>query len=330
MHHGKTQIYLVVYVDDILLTDNDPKAISELLQKLHSRFTMKNLGLANHFLGIKITSTTDKYHLSQSSYASSILQLANLTHCNHLANPSCTKITSPTVEDQPCFNQGTYRQLIGSLQYLMLTRPDITFTVNMLSQHMHDPAAIHAYMLKRLLHYIKGKIDLGIPITRSTLILRTFSDADWVADPISRKSIFGFCTFLGDTLVSWTVKKQTTVFRSSTKSEYRALTAAMANTIWIKRLLSNFSVQHGTPIDISCDNVATLSEKKYDTKIEEISTLSDFQSRIQQYMVISDKLLINFDVFGACVKDMIVGQCDNRGVVAEHIGGNLLQEAKIG
>ncbi|PKU75315.1 Retrovirus-related Pol polyprotein from transposon TNT 1-94 [Dendrobium catenatum] len=129
----------------------------------------------------------------------------------------------------------------------------------MLSQHMHDPAAIHTYMLKRLLRYIKGTIDLGIPITRSTLILRTFSDADWAADPISRKSISGFCTFLGDTLVSWTVKKQTTVSISSTESEYRALAAATADTIWIKRLLSDFSVQHGTPIDIFCDNTSAIA-----------------------------------------------------------------------
>ncbi|PKU68311.1 Retrovirus-related Pol polyprotein from transposon TNT 1-94 [Dendrobium catenatum] len=259
LHHGKTQVYLLVYVDDILLTGNDQQAISTLLQKLHSKFTMKNLGLAHHFLGIKITSSEDKYHLSQSSYALSILHLANLTHCNHLANPSCTKLPSQAEDEQPCFDHATYRRIIGSFQYLTLTRPDIAFAVNTLSQHMHDPEIVHTYLLKRLLRYIKGTIDLGIPITRSTLLLRTFSDADWAADPISRKSISGFCTYLGDTLVSWTVKKQSTVSRSSTESEYRALAAATADTIWIKKLLSDFSIMHSTPIDIFCDNISTIA-----------------------------------------------------------------------
>ncbi|PKU75636.1 Retrovirus-related Pol polyprotein from transposon TNT 1-94 [Dendrobium catenatum] len=129
----------------------------------------------------------------------------------------------------------------------------------MLSQHMHDPAAIHTSLLKRLLRYIKCTNDLDIPITRSNLLLRTFSDADWAADPVSRKSISGFCTFLGDTIVSCTVKKQTTVSRSSTESEYRALAAATADTIWIKRLLLDFSIPHQPPIDIFCDNNSAIA-----------------------------------------------------------------------
>ncbi|XP_020678092.1 uncharacterized protein LOC110096461 [Dendrobium catenatum] len=217
------------------------------------------MGPANYFLGIQIETHPDKYHLSQSLYANSILQLADLTLCNPLANPSCTKILPQTSDDHPCFDQNTYRRIIGSLQYLTLTQPYIAFSVNMLSQHMHDPAAIHTSLLKRLLRYIKCTNDLDIPITRSNLLLRTFSDADWAADPVSRKSISGFCTFLGDTIVSCTVKKQTTVSRSSTESEYRALAAATADTIWIKRLLLDFSIPHQPPIDIFCDNNSAIA-----------------------------------------------------------------------
>ncbi|PKU79890.1 Retrovirus-related Pol polyprotein from transposon TNT 1-94 [Dendrobium catenatum] len=89
--------------------------------------------------------------------------------------------------------------------------------------------------------------------------MRTYSDADWAGDPASRKSTSGFCTFLGDTLVSWSVKRQSTVARSSTEAEYRALAAAAADTIWLKRLLADFQISHDTPIDLFCDNTSAIA-----------------------------------------------------------------------
>ncbi|XP_020677694.1 uncharacterized protein LOC110096213 [Dendrobium catenatum] len=124
---------------------------------------------------------------------------------------------------------------------------------------MHNPSASHSSQLKKLLRYIKGTCGLGLPIVRSNLLLRTFSDEDWASDPMSRKSTSGFCMFLGDTLVSWTVKKKTTVSRSSTESEYRALASATADTIWIRRLLADFGIKHDPPVDIFCDNMSTIA-----------------------------------------------------------------------
>ncbi|XP_020688306.1 uncharacterized protein LOC110103801 [Dendrobium catenatum] len=162
-------------------------------------------------------------------------------------------------DDKPCFNALSYRKIIGSLQYLTLTRPDIAFAVNALSQHMHDPAPSHTVMLRKFIRYIKGTMEFGLPITRSNLLLRTYSDADWASDPVTRKSTSGFCSFLGDTLVSWTVKKQSTVSRSSTESEYRALALATADTIWLKKLLVDFRIAHSHPMDIYCDNTSTIA-----------------------------------------------------------------------
>ncbi|PKU74273.1 Retrovirus-related Pol polyprotein from transposon TNT 1-94 [Dendrobium catenatum] len=258
-HEGITHIYLLVYVDDILLTGNNVQAMTELVAKLKEKFTMKQLGAANHFLGIKIDHFHDKYFLSQTSYAKSIIQMAGLPKCNPVANPSITKITALKSEDPPLFDALTYRRIIGSLQYLTLTRPDIAYAVNMLSQHMHCPEPIHTVMLKKLLRYIQGSLDFGLPITKSTLLLRTYSDADWASDPATRRSTSGFCTFLGNTLISWSVKKQNTVSRSSTESEYRALASATADTIWIKRLLAEFGVLHSEPVEIFCDNTSTIA-----------------------------------------------------------------------
>ncbi|KAI0494866.1 hypothetical protein KFK09_025012 [Dendrobium nobile] len=256
---GSAHIFLLVYTDDILVTDNDEAAISEILTKLHTEFSLKHLGHDNHFLGINIQHTADTYFLSQQSYANSIIQQSNLLKCNPVANPSSTKQPTDIPLDPNWSDPSLYRQLTGALQYLTITHPDIAYAVNNLSQHMHDPQPTHLLMFKRLLRYRKGMAHFGLPITKSDLCLRTYSDADWASDPVTRKSTSGYCTFLGNTLISWAVKKQTTVSRSSTESEYRALTAATTDTIWLKRLLTDFQAPHDQPIDLYCDNTSAIA-----------------------------------------------------------------------
>ncbi|XP_020698067.1 uncharacterized protein LOC110110784, partial [Dendrobium catenatum] len=141
---------------------------------------------------------------------------ADLLNCNPVVNPTCTKLPEKLVTDSKLLDPSLYRRITGSLQYLTLTRPDIAFSLNQLSQHMHAPQQQHVFMLKKLLRYIKGTLDFGIPIHKTDLVLKSFSDADWAGDPNSRKSTSGFCSFLGDNLISWTVKKQQTVAQSST------------------------------------------------------------------------------------------------------------------
>ncbi|XP_020701862.1 uncharacterized protein LOC110113563 [Dendrobium catenatum] len=233
-HQGNTKMFLLVYVDDILITGNDEDAISMFLHQLNQTFALKNLGPANHFLGIRIQYKQDNYFMSQESYAISIIQQANLINCNSAANPSCTKLPAGhTMESATLSDHTTYRKITGALQYLTITLPDIAYAVNMLSQHMHAPQEDHIF-LKRLIRYIKGTTDFGLPIMKLGLNLTNYSDADWVSDPITRKSTSSYCTFLDTTLVSWIVKKQTTISRSSTESEYRALAASTADTIWLK------------------------------------------------------------------------------------------------
>ncbi|PKU65522.1 Retrovirus-related Pol polyprotein from transposon TNT 1-94 [Dendrobium catenatum] len=254
-----TQVFLLIYVDDILITGNNQTEISMIIEKLHKQFSMKDLGQANDFLGVKIDTLNNSYFLSQKSYAWSLLQLAQMTACNPLANPSCTKL--PTVfQDDPLLSDPTlYRRLTGALQYLTITRPDIAYSVNQLSQHMHNPLSQHVYLLKRLLRYLKGTLDYGIPISKSNLVLSSFSDADWAGDPISRRSTSGYCSFLGNTIISWTVKKQHTVARSSTESEYRALAALTADIIWLRRLLADFGINQDEPTDMYCDNMSAIA-----------------------------------------------------------------------
>ncbi|KAI0498183.1 hypothetical protein KFK09_021424 [Dendrobium nobile] len=220
---------------------------------------MKHLGKVHDFLGIHITKPNNMYFLSQKQYAIKLLQQANMLHSKPISNPTCTKLPLNFPTEELLSDPNFYRQITGSLQYLTLTRPDIAYSVNQLSQNMHDPQLQHAYLLKRLLRYIKGTLEFGLPITRTNLALKSFSDADWAGDPITRKSTSGYCSFLGDTLISWTVKKQHTVARSSTESEYRALAALTSDIIWIRRLLNEFGIQQDYPTDLYCDNTSAIA-----------------------------------------------------------------------
>ncbi|XP_020677250.1 uncharacterized protein LOC110095891 [Dendrobium catenatum] len=256
---NSNRIFLLVYVDYILITGSSEQTIAELITKLNDQFHMKYLGQAKHFMGITISSEPAKYFLSQKSYAQSILAQANLISCKSLANPSCTKLQSQLTQDQELTDPNIYRRITGALQYLTITRPDIAYAVNILSQNMHSPSTQHSYLLKRLLRYIQGTISFGLPIIKSNLHLRSFSDADWAGDPLTRKSTSGYCTFLGANLVSWTVKKQKTVSRSSTESEYRALAAATADILWLQRLISDFGITSAEPTQLFCDNTSAIA-----------------------------------------------------------------------
>ncbi|PKU88096.1 Retrovirus-related Pol polyprotein from transposon TNT 1-94 [Dendrobium catenatum] len=253
------QLFLLIYVDDILFTGNNVSYINQILEQLSNRFAMKNLGHVHNFLGIKIDRNSDSLFLSQAQYATTLLDTAQLTRCNPIHNPTCTKAPADPSQETILSDPTMYRRLVGSLQYLTLTHPDMAYSVNLLSQHMHNPSLYDAFLLKRLLRYIKGTLHFGLPISKSNFTLTSFLDADWAGDPESRKSTSGFCLFLGDTLVSWTVKKQQTVARSSTESEYRALAALTADVIWIQKLLTELGVPQSQPTNIYCDNMSAIA-----------------------------------------------------------------------
>ncbi|PKU77905.1 Retrovirus-related Pol polyprotein from transposon TNT 1-94 [Dendrobium catenatum] len=253
-HKCNIKLFLIIYVDDLLLTGNDASAIGKIIFQLQQKFNMKILGKVNSFLGIQISRQSDHYFLSQTAYARSILQIAHLTNCNPLSNPTCTKLPQTFQADPILDDPAMYRRITGSLQYLTLKRPDISFSVNLLSQHMHSPQPQHSYLLKRLL-----TINFGIPILKTNLRLSAYSDADWAGDPVSRKSTSGYCSYLSQTLISWTVKKQTMVARSSTESEYRSLAALAADVIWIRRVLADFGIDQIHPTDIYYDNTSAIT-----------------------------------------------------------------------
>lgn len=149
-----------------------------------------------------------------------------------------------------------FRQLVGALQYLSLTRPDVAFAVNKLSQFMHKPLQLHWQALKRVVRYLKGTIFHGLLLKRNVpLTLTGFSDADWGGNKDDFSSTTAYVIYLGSNIVSWKSSKQRTVARSSTEAEYRALAHASAEIQWIQNLLHELGVSFAQPPAIHCDNI---------------------------------------------------------------------------
>lgn len=152
---------------------------------------------------------------------------------------SSQKLTAAdTVEAE---NPSLYRSLVGGLQYVTITRPDIAYAVNRVCQFMHAPKDSHWQAVKRILRYLRGTSTYDLTFTKSTeLKLTAFCDADWAFDVDNMRSTTGYCVYLGSNLVSWSSKKQAVVSRSSTEAEYRSLAAVTTELAWLKSLLTTY------------------------------------------------------------------------------------------
>lgn len=256
LQQGNTFVYLLVYVDDILVTGNSTKAIQQVLSLLADRFSVKDAEDLNYFLGLEAHRTPKGLHLSQRKYILDLLHQHNMANAKPVSTPmmSSPKLTLHT--GTPLSDPTPYRNLVGSLQYLAFTRPDIAYAVNKLSQFMHKPTEDHWTAGKRVLRYLAGTSTHGIFFsTINNLNLHAYSDADWGGDSDDYISTNAYITYLGCNPVSWSAKKQSGVARSSTEAEYRAIANTAAELSWICNLLTELGViLQQTPV-VYCDNV---------------------------------------------------------------------------
>ena len=206
-HHGTDVIYLLLYVDNMLLTGNNDTLISKLLLSLNTVFRMKDMGDAHYFLGIQVHQTNEGLFLDQSKYAKDLFFAAGMQHCAPMPTPLPIKLHPPQREEELFSEPSYFRSLAGKLQYLTLTRPDLQFSVNYICQKMHMSSVSDFQLLKRILRYVKGTEDMGININKSAhSTLVCYSNSDWTGCQSTRKSTGGFCTFLGSNIISWSAK----------------------------------------------------------------------------------------------------------------------------
>ncbi|XP_022023783.1 uncharacterized mitochondrial protein AtMg00810-like [Helianthus annuus] len=195
--------YLLLYVDDIILTTSSDTLRGRIMNSLSGEFSMKDLGPLYHFLGISVTRTGDNMFLSQHSYATDIIRRAAMDSCKPVATPVDTGSKLGANSSAPFPDPTTYRSLADALQYLTFTWPNISYAVQQICMHMHSPSDDHWNALKRIIRYIQGTSDYGLYLNPAPHIsLRAYTDADWAGCPDTRRSTSGYCVYLGDNLLS--------------------------------------------------------------------------------------------------------------------------------
>ncbi|CAH9128587.1 unnamed protein product [Cuscuta epithymum] len=197
-----------------------------------------------------------------SKYACDILERFDMIDSKPVSTPLAAG--DSLVSSGPSYYDPTlYRSIIGALQYLTITRPDLSFAVNLVSQFLQSPTEAHFHAVKRILRYVKGTVHYGLSFDRRPdQSILAYSDADWARCVETRRSTYGYSIFLGGNLVSWSAKKQPSVSRSSCESEYRALTNAASEVIWVVNLLRELQASSDSVPLLLCDNksVAFLSQ----------------------------------------------------------------------
>ncbi|XP_011010893.1 PREDICTED: uncharacterized protein LOC105115645 [Populus euphratica] len=223
VYHSKLgTVYLLLYVDDIVLTSSSSSLIHTFITRLSKEFSMKDLGDLHYFLKVEVQ-------------------------------------PNEKAERQLFSDPTLFRSLAGALQYLTITRPDLLFYVNSICQFMHTPIEDYFRALKCILRYVKSIVHHGLQLHKVyTHKLLAYSDADWAGCPDTLRSTTRYVIFLGANLISWSSKKQSTVSRLSAKAEYRSLAVATAYVVWLTQLLRDLQVPLPSPPYILCDNQSAI------------------------------------------------------------------------
>ncbi|RVW56421.1 Retrovirus-related Pol polyprotein from transposon TNT 1-94 [Vitis vinifera] len=219
----------------------------------------KTWGKLKYFLGIEIAQSSSGVVLSQRKYALDILEETGMLDCKPVDTPMDPNVKLVPGQGEPLGDPGRYRRLVGKLNYLTITRPDISFPVSVVSQFLQSPCDSHWDAVIRILRYIKSTPGQGVLYeNRGHTQVVGYTDADWAGSPTDRRSTSGYCVFIGGNLISWKSKKQDVVARSSAEAEYRAMALATCELIWLRHLLQELRFGKDEQMKLICDNQAAL------------------------------------------------------------------------
>lgn len=252
-----------VYVDDLIITGTPKKEIDRFKAQMEDKFEMSDLGLLAYYLGIEVSQAEGNISIKQSAYATKILKEVGMTDCNKTLIPMDpgTRLTKNT--EGTMVNSTEYRSLIGCLRYLLHTRPDLSYSIGLLSRFMQEPKEQHMKAIRQVLRYVKGTINYGITYRHNGgNKIQGFSDSSYGVNTQEGKGTTGIIFYYGDSSISWSTKKQATVALSSCESEFIAATAAATQALWLKRLLSRLTHSNEEKVTIMVDNKSAIELMK--------------------------------------------------------------------
>ncbi|GJU64432.1 retrovirus-related pol polyprotein from transposon TNT 1-94 [Tanacetum coccineum] len=250
-------IIVQIYVDDIIFRSTCQVICDDFSKITHDEFEMCMMGKLNFFLGLQIKQLEDEIFFNQSKYIKEMLKKFCLEDSKSIKTPMSFETKLTWDKDGESVDNIKYRGMIGSLLYLMVSRPNIMFSVCLCARFQEDPKISHIEVVKRNFRCIKGLIFLGLWYPKGTRVKTiVYADSDHAGDYVVRKSTSGVCTFMGCCLTSWFSKKQTALAISTIEAEYVFAGKACQQALWMKQAPVDYD------IPILCDNQCAIDLSK--------------------------------------------------------------------
>jgi hypothetical protein len=258
------RILLGIYVDDLIITGSSERGITAFKEEMKRAFRMSDLGKLSFYLGLEVLQNKDGIMVTQTAYAQRILEKCGMGDCNPCTTPTENRLKLTKNSTAATVDATEFRSTVGSLRYLVHTRPDITFAVSYVSRFMERPTVEHQAAVKHVLRYIAGTLRFGCWFAKGTEETRLtgFSDSDHAGDQDDRKSTSGLFFFLGSRPISWQSQKQKIVSLSSCEAEYIAGTGAVCQGVWLARLLGELTDEDTRKFELFIDNKSAISLSK--------------------------------------------------------------------
>ncbi|XP_070015851.1 uncharacterized protein [Nicotiana sylvestris] len=239
MHNSEFTAYILVYVDDIIVTGNQIRGVQSIIENLATRFSLKDLGQLHYSLVFEVFSYSGSLLLSQQKYITDLLQEVNMHNCKGVPKSMASTVIFPESAEDYLVDGSLYRQIIVAA---------IIFGIVVVT-HSH-------YIYLASATHQTSSFGLRIAKERDHRLL-AYSDSDWAEDPLDRTSTTGYVVYLDSSPISWSSKKQRSVSRSSTEAEYRVVAATVSETNWLRSLLNELRFHISATPQIFCDNVST-------------------------------------------------------------------------
>lgn len=252
-------LILSLYVDDLIYTSNSESMLESFKTSMQEEFSMTDLGKMKYFLGVEVVQDEVGIFIGQKKYALETLKKYGMKDCNSVKNPMVpgNKLTKTGAGEE--VDPTAYKQLVGSLRYLTATRPDLIYSVNVVSRYMENPNERHMMAVKRILRYVQGTASYGIQYLRGgEEKLVGYVDSDYAGDEDDRKSTSGYTFMFGGGAVSWSSKKQPIVTLSTTEAEYVAAAIGACQAVWMRNVLAEIGFDQGDGTVLFCDNSSAI------------------------------------------------------------------------
>lgn len=260
---GENVLIISLYVDDLIYTSNSKELLESFKVTMKKEFSMTDLGRMKYFLGVEVMQDEQGIFICQRKYARDMLKKFGMESSNGVRNPMVPGNKLTKDGDGALVNPTAFKQLVGSLRYLTATRPDLIYSINLVSRYMERPTDQHMLAAKRILRYVQATIDFGVQYKRGEEEeLLGYVDSDYAGDEDDKKSTSGYAFMFGGAAISWVSKKQPIVTLSTTEAEFVSAANGACQAIWLRNLLEEIGFSQTGKTVLLCDNSSTIKLSK--------------------------------------------------------------------